>query len=88
MTTGVIGIKVRFIGKIKLYITAPYFKHIKNIGLGTIENLGTITQDEINIRIENSGDVKLNLDTKRVTGSVHGNGDLYLTGTTNLPNPH
>lgn len=68
--------------RVKVYITAPYFKHIKNAGLGTISNTGTITQDEISIRVENSGDVKLNLDTKKVIGSVHGNGDSYLSGTT------
>lgn len=68
--------------KIKIYITAPYFKHIKHGGLGTIESVGVITQDEIAVRTENSGDVKLNLNTGRFVGSSHGNGDLYLTGVT------
>lgn len=68
--------------KIKMYITAPYFKHIKNAGLGAITSIGTITQDEISIRIENSGDVNLNVDMQKVQGSVHGNGDMYLAGTT------
>lgn len=68
--------------KIKIYITAPYFKHIKHAGLGTIESVGTITQDEITVRIENSGDLKLDLNTLRFVGSSHGNGDLYLTGFT------
>lgn len=68
--------------KIKIYVTAPYFKHIKNGGVGTIESTGTITQDEISLRTENSGDVKLNLNTNRVVCSAHGNGDTYLTGVT------
>jgi len=68
--------------KIKVYITAPYFKHIKNMGVGTIQSIGTITQDDISVRIENSGDVNLNLNTKSFGGSTHGNGDLYLSGTT------
>lgn len=68
--------------KIKMYITAPYFKHIKNAGLGTIKSIGTIAQDEISIRIENSGDVNLNVNMQNVHGSVHGNGDMYLAGTT------
>lgn len=68
--------------KISIYITAPYFKHIKNAGLGTIASVGTITQDEISVRIENSGEVKLNLNTDKFYGSVHGNGDMYLAGTT------
>ena len=68
--------------KIKIYVTAPYFKYIKHGGLGTIESLGTITQDEITVRVENSGDVKLDLNTGRFVGSAHGNGDMYLTGVT------
>ncbi len=67
---------------IKVYITAPYFKHIKNGGVGTVQGTNTITQDDISVRIENSGDVKLDLNTGNFYGSVHGNGDIYLTGTT------
>lgn len=67
---------------IRVYITAPYFKHIKNGSVGTIQSTNTITQDDISVRIENSGDVKLDLNTQRFFGSVHGNGDIYLTGTT------
>jgi hypothetical protein len=69
--------------KIKVYITAPYFKYIRHAGLGTIESLNTIVQDTISLRTENSGDFKLDLNTYRITGSAHGNGDMYLTGTTN-----
>ncbi len=67
---------------IKVYITAPYFKHILNGGVGTIESLNTITQNELSTRIENSGDIKLKLNTQSFKGSTHGNGDLYLEGTT------
>lgn len=67
---------------IKVYITAPYFKHIKNMGVGTIQSVGVINQDDISVRIENSGDINLNVNTKSFGGSTHGNGDLYLAGTT------
>ena len=66
--------------KISVYVTAPYFKHIKHAGLGTIKSVNTIIQDEISYRNENSGDLKLDLNTKRILGSSHGNGDTYLTG--------
>jgi hypothetical protein len=68
--------------KIDVYVTAPYFKHIRHGGLGTIESTNTIVQDEITIRTENSGDLKLDLNTGRIAGSAHGNGDIYLTGVT------
>ncbi len=67
---------------IRVYITAPYFKHIKNESVGTIQSTNTITQNDISVRIENSGDVKLDLNTQQFFGSVHGNGSIYLTGTT------
>lgn len=67
---------------IKVYITAPYFKHIKNASVGNIQSLNTITQNSISVRVESSGDVKLDIDTYEFIGSTHGNGDLYLTGKT------
>ncbi|MBL7936787.1 MAG: DUF2807 domain-containing protein [Bacteroidia bacterium] len=69
--------------KIKVFVTAPYFKYLKNGGLGTIETLNTIVQDELALRTENSGDFRLDINTNRVVGSAHGNGDMYLTGVTN-----
>jgi len=68
--------------KISVYVTAPYFKHIKHAGLGTIKSVNTIIQDEISYRNENSGDLKLDVNTKKILGSSHGNGDTYLTGIT------
>jgi hypothetical protein len=68
--------------KISIYITAPYFKYIKNEGLGTIKSTNTITQNEISLRVENSGDVKLDVDANTVICSTHGNGDVYLSGKT------
>lgn len=69
--------------KIKVYITAPYFKYLKHGGLGVIESVGTIVQDTISLRSENSGDFKLNVDAYMLKTSSHGNGDMYLTGVTN-----
>jgi hypothetical protein len=68
--------------KIHVYVTAPYFKYIRHGGLGIIESTNTITQDEITLRAENSGDFQLDLNTDKVICSAHGNGDTYLTGTT------
>lgn len=68
--------------KIKVYVTAPYFKYIRHAGLGIISNTNTIIQDEISIRAENSGEFRLDLNTNKIICSAHGNGDTYLTGTT------
>lgn len=68
--------------KVSVYITAPYFKHLKNDGLGTMQTTGTIIQNELTARIENSGAMKLDINTHSFSYSTHGNGDLYLSGIT------
>lgn len=67
---------------IKVYITAPYFKHILHYGLGTIKTNNTITQDTLICTTRNSGDIKLNINTTTILCSAHGNGDIYLSGKT------
>lgn len=69
--------------KISIYITAPYFKHLENNGLGDMVTTGVLTQNEISCRAGNSGDMKLTINTNTFKGSAHGNGDLYLSGITN-----
>jgi len=72
--------------KISIYITAPYFKHIIQNGMGALISNGIIEQDIISFRSGNSGDLKLNIKTKICLGSSHGNGDTYLSGTTDRMN--
>ncbi len=67
---------------INVYITAPYFKSITNSGVGPIQSLNTITQDTVICRTTNSGDMRLGVNANLVICSAHGNGDIYLTGTT------
>ncbi len=67
---------------IKVFIHAPYFKYIENAGVGTIESLNMITQNEISVRTSNSGDLNLKVNTDKIMISTHGNGDIYLTGNT------
>jgi hypothetical protein len=68
--------------KIKIFITAPHFKYIKHGGLGTIQSINTIVQNQITLRVENSGDLKLDLNSTKIMASAHGNGNMYLTGRT------
>ena len=69
--------------KVKIYVSAPYFKHINNNSVGTIQSVNTINQNLITIRTSNSGDLKLDVNTNKILSSAHGNGDIYLTGITN-----
>ncbi len=67
---------------INVYITAPYFKHILNNGVGPIQTLNTIVQDTLTCKTNNSGELRLDINTRAVMCSAHGNGDIYLSGTT------
>ena len=69
--------------KIKVYISAPYFKYLLNSGIGNIESINTITQGLITFRTGSSGDITLSVNTGTIRASAHGNGDIYLSGTTN-----
>lgn len=70
--------------KIKVFITAPNFKYIQHAGLGTIESSNTIVQNEIKLRTENSGDLRLDMNMHKIVASAHGNGDMYLSGSTDI----
>lgn len=69
--------------KIKVYISAPYFKYLLNNGIGSIKSINTITQDLITFRTGSSGDITLSVNTGTLRASAHGNGDIYLSGNTN-----
>lgn len=68
--------------KINVFITAPLFNYIENKGVGDIQSLSVITQSIIGVQVKNTGDVTLQVNTKGVGGGAHGNGNLYLSGTT------
>lgn len=75
--------------KIDVYITAPYYKYIINNGVGPVKSVNTIVQDTITLKTGNSGEIRLDLNTKVTMCSAHGNGDIYLSGTTkNLQNDY
>lgn len=65
---------------IKIYITLPKLRYIRNGGVGSVTFLNRYIGDSLDIRIGNSGDVSANVDVKYLATSTHGNGDLYLEG--------
>lgn len=68
---------------LKVYVTMPYLRMIRNGGVGTIYFQNEFTGDTLDIRIGNSGDVHANVNFNYISTSTHGNGDLYLTGKVN-----
>lgn len=66
--------------KITVTITLPSIKRVNNEGVGTVI-IGPFTQDSIAVRAENSGDIHLTGAFKFLHTSSHGNGDIYLNGS-------
>lgn len=69
--------------KIIAYVTLPYLRMVRNAGTGTIYFSNRFTQDSLDVRIANSGDVHSNVDVNYFASSTHGNGDLYAEGIAN-----
>lgn len=67
---------------IHVTITMPYLKRVVHKGVGPIV-IKDLQQDSIFLRAENSGDIHLTGNFKEIKTSSHGNGDLYLDGSTN-----
>lgn len=68
--------------KIEVYISLPDLKYLKHIGSGNVYSNSTFIQDSMIVRMETPGDVYLKVQTHYLGGSTHGNGDLYVSGST------
>ncbi|MBK7668974.1 MAG: DUF2807 domain-containing protein [Sphingobacteriaceae bacterium] len=67
--------------KIVAYVTLPYLRMVRNAGTGNVYFDNQFTQDSLDIRVANSGDVHFNVNVQSLHTSTHGNGDLYGSGT-------
>jgi hypothetical protein len=67
--------------KIIAYVTLPYLRMVRNAGTGNVYFENQFTQDSLDIRVANSGDVHFNVNVQMLQTSTHGNGDLYGSGT-------
>jgi len=67
--------------KFDAYVTLPYLRMVRNAGTGTVYFDTQFTQDSLDIRVANSGDVHFNVNVNFMATSTHGNGDLYGEGT-------
>ena len=66
--------------KITVNITVPKIDRIESHGVGAIRFNENFVQDSIFLLAENSGDIYVNGNFKRITTGSHGNGDIYADG--------
>jgi hypothetical protein len=65
-----------------VHITAPELTGIRVQGSGHVQSDGTIETEGIELRVQGSGDMQLDLRADRVQAVVQGSGDMLLTGST------
>lgn len=67
---------------LNVYIHMPVIKYITSDGTGTIKSTNTITTDNFDLQIKNSGNMELSVNNTTVTSHIFGYGDVTLSGTT------
>lgn len=68
----------------KVNITMPSLVKASNFGVGTIRLSDNFRQDSVFALCENSGDIRISGTYKKIQTSSHGNGDIYLSGTSEV----
>lgn len=63
-----------------VHISLPTFDRIVIRGSGDVKGTGTFRMEDLDVRIDGSGDMTLAVDAKRVAVSVGGSGDVLLSG--------
>ena len=71
---------------IEIYIDMPRLLAVNVNGSGDIINEGTIEGDEMELNIDGSGSITLDLNVKELKTNISGSGDVILSGITKLNN--
>lgn len=67
---------------IEIYVQVPKLSKISVEGAGNIGGITTLNTNKIELSIEGSGTIELDLDTKELSSKIKGSGNLRLTGNT------
>ncbi len=68
---------------IKVTVPVKEIEEVNLTGSGDIWNTGTLHASEFKIGLTGSGDIKLNINSQNIDGSITGSGDVALRGNTN-----
>ena len=66
--------------KFNVYITVKDLSDIRSSGSGDIESVGVLKFPSLNFKLNGSGDIEMNIDTKSVSIEINGSGDVELEG--------
>jgi hypothetical protein len=69
--------------EVKILVSSPDFKTIQSYGSGNIIGQSKITDpSRLELGVNGSADIKMDVDAPEVEAAVNGSGDINLTGTT------
>lgn len=68
---------------ITINVTVPYLHKATNNGVGLVHIKDGFSQDTLLVRAESSGDIRVEGQFGELRTSSHGNGDIYLSGSSN-----
>ena len=69
--------------KTKIYITTDKLEEFTLTGNGTVNTQGKFSgSDHLDLSIAGSGNMHFNVNTPKVSSSISGTGDIYITGET------
>lgn len=69
-------------GPFVVHLTTPALNAITVQGSGDVQSTGPLQADELELRIQGSGDLRLEVEAERVKATVQGSGDVFLSGST------
>lgn len=70
--------------KVEIYIETPMLNEIEIEGSGEVMSKGAIESDMMELTIDGSGVINLELNVKELTTEISGSGDVRLKGVTKL----
>lgn len=75
------GVSLDPVNGIKVYVSAPVFNKLTTSGSGSIIGQNKIISDEnLDLGISGSGDIKLDVKAPAVSADISGSGDIDVTG--------
>ncbi len=72
---------VRTSGGVEVFISLPMLESLEVDGSGSFSSTGSFTLDNIDLEINGSGDIQLDLIANRIDTDISGSGSVRLSGT-------
>ncbi|GAA4325054.1 head GIN domain-containing protein [Flaviaesturariibacter amylovorans] len=78
------GVNLRPRAGLKVYVTAPALEALRISGSGKFTSSARLSSPRLEVDVDGSGDVVLDVDTPDMSTDINGSGSIRLQGTTRL----